>query len=52
MRYLSYILLSIILCSTSLDLGQLYACPRCRRAQPRGPLKKPTPPIPNPHRGK
>ncbi len=25
------------------DMGKVYACPRCRRAQPRGPKKRPHP---------
>ncbi len=30
--------------SCTTNLGQTYACPRCRRAKPPGPLKCPTPP--------
>lgn len=26
------------------NLDNIYACPRCRRIQPKGPKKRPTPP--------
>lgn len=31
--------------STKFRDSNLYACPRCRRNQPKGPRKRPTPPV-------
>lgn len=28
------------------DMGKAYTCPRCRRAEPRGPKRRPTPSAP------
>ncbi len=25
------------------DMGKIYTCPRCRRAAPKGPIKRPDP---------
>lgn len=30
--------------SPTINIDNIYACPRCRRNQPKGPKKKPTPP--------
>ena len=30
----------------TINIDNLYACPRCRRNQPKGPKKGPTPPGP------
>ena len=35
--------ISHVVTATS-DIGKVYACPRCRRAKPPGPRKRPTPP--------
>ncbi len=54
MRILHYALGAIILTS-SVDLhfipgaGKLYACPRCRKALPKGPRKLPHPGFTNKH---
>jgi hypothetical protein len=29
--------------TSTTDMGKIFACPRCRRAQPPGPRKRPTP---------
>jgi len=38
--------LSSLEVSQELIQKELYACPRCRRAAPKGPRKLPAPPIP------
>lgn len=35
-----------------INIDSIYACPRCRRNQPKGPRKRPTPPGPRSDRAK
>lgn len=51
MKILHYLLGAGILISGidlifTTDMGKLYACPRCRRALPKGPRKQPHPGFP------
>jgi hypothetical protein len=53
---ISHYLLGITLLISGIDsifttkTGCLYACPRCRRALPKGPLKRPYPAFPKKER--